>query len=637
MGCGIWFSAVARTEGRSGLIRGLFRFIVATLRLFVRALDFVVRGVFYALLIFGVGVLVAFFVRPQGEIATGSALVLRPTGSLVEQAVFDRPLDLLAAGGAPAGQTALADLLEAVRTAKDDARIGALVIETDELMSAGVSKLAELRAAIFDFKASGKPVLARGERFTQGQYYLATVADELHLSPDGFVLMHGLARYSTYFKGALDALGVKVHVFRVGEYKSFSEPFTRNEMSDEDRESSRDLLDGLWTMLRDDIATARKLTVEAVDAHVNNYPQALAAAGGDAALAARNAGLVDRFSTRDEWRARLIERVGADSSGHDVRSVDVGHYLAATRSSLPQHEAQVAVLVAQGAIVDGGEPAGVVGGDTFAELIRAAREDEQVKAVVLRIDSPGGSAWASEVIRRELELTRKAGKPVIASMSSVAASGGYWIAAGADEIWAAPATLTGSIGIFAMFPEFAEPLKRLGIGVDGVSTAPLAGALDPRRPLSQAAADAMQLSIEHGYRRFLEVVGTARNMSAAEVDTVARGRVWTGRTAHELGLVDRLGGLEAAVAAAAARAGVSDYDVVWPEAGESLQQRLLRRLTDFAQVLGVDLRPSLLSTASFSAQSPFARLLAELQVPAAELLRWNDPQHLYMHCLCDAP
>lgn len=613
------------------MIRGLFRFIVAMLRLFVRTLDFIVRGLFYALLIFGIGMVVAFFFRAEPKIPDGSALLLRPAGSLVEQAVFDRPLELLAPGGGPIGQTALADLLEAIGRAKDDERITTLIIETDDLMSGGMSKLSELRAAILDFKTTGKQVLARGERFTQAQYYLASVADELHLSPDGFVLLLGLARYNAYFKDALDALGVKVHVFRVGEYKSFSEPFTRSEMSDEDRAASRDLLDGLWAMLRDDIALARKLRPEAIDELVHNYRDVLAAAGGDAALAARNSGLVDQFSTRDQWRARLMARVGVDAAGEDVRMVELGHYLAATRSNLPQADAQVAVLVAQGAIMDGREPAGVVGGDTFAALIRAAREDEQVKALVLRIDSPGGSAWASEVIRRELELTRLAGKPVIASMSSVAASGGYWIAAGADEIWAAPATVTGSIGVFAMFPEFSEPLKRLGIGVDGVATAPLAGALDPRRPLSPAAADAMQLGIEHGYRRFLAVVGKARNMSAAEVDKVARGRVWTGTAAHELGLVDQLGGLEAAIEAAAARAGISDYEVVWPEAGESLEQRLLRRLSNFAQVFGLE------PFSSVRTRAPFARLLAELQAPVAELLRWNDPQHLYMHCLCEAP
>ena len=538
------------------------------------------------------------------------------------------------AGGAPAGQIRLADLTKAVRSARDDERIAALVIETDELVGGGLSKLAELRAAIEHFKSSGKPVLARGERFTQSQYYLASVADEVHLSPDGFVLLRGLARYGTYFKDALDRLGVKVHVFRVGEYKSFSEPFTRNDMSAEDRESTRDLLDGLWRIMRDDIAASRKLTPDAVDAHVAGIRQALEASGGDAAQAALKAGLVDRFSTRDEWRARLIETAGKAADSDEARSIDVESYLAVVGRQGEGASDSIAVIVAQGTIVDGMEPTGVVAGDTFARLIREAREDDSVKAVVLRIDSPGGSAWASELIRRELELTRQAGKPVIASMSSVAASGGYWIASGADEIWAAPATVTGSIGIFGLFPEFSEPLRRLGIGVDGVATAPLAGALDPRRPLDEDVAAAMQLSIEHGYRRFLEVVAQARKMTTDEVDAVARGRVWTGEAASGLGLVDKLGGLQDAVAAAAARAGLREYELVWPEAVDSFEQRMLRRLLSTGEDLGLDLVGGGLGSGTLG---PLSALLGEVQRSTVELMRWNDPRHLYLHCLCETP
>ena len=616
------------------MIRGLFRFIYNVLRMFVRLLDLIVRGVFYALLIFGIGVLVAFFFHPEPDVPAGSALVLRPVGTIVEQAELEPPLALLRAGGAPAGQVRLADLTEAVRRARDDDRIAALVIETDELVGGGLSKLAELRAAIEHFKTSGKPVLARGERFTQSQYYLASVADEVHLSPDGFVLLRGLARYGTYFKDALDRLGVKVHVFRVGEYKSFSEPFTRNDMSAEDRESTRDLLDGLWRIMRDDIAASRKLTPDAVDAHVAGIRQALEASGGDAAQAALKAGLVDRFSTRDEWRARLIETAGKAADSDEARSIDVESYLAVVGRQGEGASDSIAVIVAQGTIVDGMEPTGVVAGDTFARLIREAREDDSVKAVVLRIDSPGGSAWASELIRRELELTRQAGKPVIASMSSVAASGGYWIASGADEIWAAPATVTGSIGIFGLFPEFSEPLRRLGIGVDGVATAPLAGALDPRRPLDEDVAAAMQLSIEHGYRRFLEVVAQARKMTTDEVDAVARGRVWTGEAASGLGLVDKLGGLQDAVAAAAARAGLREYELVWPEAVDSFEQRMLRRLLSTGEDLGLDLVGGGLGSGSLG---PLGALLGEVQRSTVELLRWNDPRHLYLHCLCETP
>lgn len=609
------------------MLRRLFRFIGRVLGGIWRGVDLLRRTALNLLLLaLIVAGLFAFF-RALPDVPQGAALVLKPSGVLVEQVVVDEPLALLR-GEAAGGQAALNDLLEALRAAANDERIGALVIDTDDLRAGGLSKLTELREAILAFKATGKPVFARGERYTQAQYYLAALADEVHLSPDGFLLLQGLSRYVTYFKGALDALGVKLHVFRVGEYKSFSEPFTRSDMSAEDRESTQALVDALWQVFRGDVAGARKLTPEALDAYVLRYRDALAAAGGDAAQAARAAGLVDRLSTRDEWRARLIERIGADRSGKDFRQIDAAAYLFALRATKPQHADRVVVLVAQGAIADGEQPAGVVGGDTLARQIREAREDAAVKAVVLRIDSPGGSAWASELIRRELELTRRAGKPVIASMSSVAASGGYWIAAGADEIWAAPSTLTGSIGIFALIPELSQPLKRLGVTVDGVTTGPLAGLPDPRRPLDPAVADALQLGIEHGYRRFLDVVAQARGMQATEVDEVARGRVWTGEVAARLRLVDRLGGVEAAVAAAARRAGLEHYTVVWPAAEVSVGRLLLHRLLAFA---GLDAVPSGVPA------SPLGRLLAGLEAEAAALLQWNDPQHFYVHCLCAAP
>lgn len=612
------------------MIRGLFRFVFGMLRFIGRGLDFVARGIFYLFLLIVIGIFAALFLHPAPTVPQGAALVLRPTGAIVEQAVLDEPLALLRAGGVPGGRAVLADMLEAIRAARSDDRIAALVIETDRLQSGGLSKLAELREAIMAFKAAGKPVLARGDHFDQAQYYLASVADEVHLSPDGFVLLRGLARYGMYFKEALDKLGVKVHVFRVGEYKSFAEAFTRNDMSDEDRESSRDLLDGLWTLLRDDVSTARKLAPGALDAYVHGYRDMLAAANGDAALAARTAGLVDHLSTRDQWRARLIERVGLDTDSKDFRQIETDAYLDVVRSARPAARDQIAVIVAQGTIVDGEEAAGVVAGDTYAQMIRAAREDDAVKAVLLRVDSPGGSAFASELIRRELELTRQAGKPVVASMSSVAASGGYWIAAGADEIWAAPATLTGSIGIFALFPELTEPLKRLGISVDGVATAPFAAAFDPRRPLDPVAAEAMQLGIEHGYRRFLDIVAQARRMPAADVDKVARGRVWTGQAAVGLGLVDKIGGLDAALAATARRAGLTHYEVIRPEAIESIEQRLMRRLISLAGSVG------LFDTHS-PVPAPLASALDGLQRSGRELLRWNDPQHQYVHCLCEAP
>lgn len=613
------------------MIKGLFRFVG---RLFYYVwcwLDAVRRTVFNLVFLVVIAAVIALIWRPTPELPGDSVLVLRPAGSLVEQARIEAPLELLSPSGR-ASQTSLGHLLEAVNSARDDVRIKALVLETDDLAVDGLSKISELRAAIEDFKLSGKPVLARGERFTQGQYYLASVADEVHMSPDGFVLLRGLARFVSYFKNALDSLGVKVHVFRVGEYKSFSEPFTRSDMSDQDRASTHDLLDGIWSVFRADISASRGIELVALDHYVMDYGAALAASAGDAAQAALAAGLIDQLSTRDEWRATLRQRfAAADDEDEGFGGVSVERYLADVRHA-PTADGRVAVLVAQGPILDGAGTPGSLGGDSFARLIREAREDDSIKALVIRIDSPGGSAWASELIRRELEVTRAAGKPVIASMSSTAASGGYWIAAGADEIWAHPLTLTGSIGIFAMFPEFSEPLERLGVTVDGVSTGPLAGAFDPRRPLEPLAAEAMQIAIDHGYRRFIDTVADARDMSAHDVDRVARGQVWTGEAASKLGLVDHLGGLDAAVAGAASRANLTQYDVVWPEVGLSPREILMRQFGDMlGQVLGVP------AAAPVHSSSSLGHMLGSLYRDAEALLHWNDPQHMYTHCLCAGP
>lgn len=607
------------------MIKAVFRFIGGVFRFLFRSIDFLRRALLNLVLIGIVAVIAIAWWKPAPGIDEGSVLVLRPAGALVEETTVGSPLDLLGPDSGIASETALRDLLEAVRTAREDERITALVLETDDLAGGGIARLAELRAEIAAFRAAGKPVLARAERFTEGQYYLASVADEVHLSPDGFLLLRGLASYSNYFGNALEKLGIKVHVFRVGEYKSFAEPFTRNDMSPESRENTGDLLSGLWNALRDDIAVSRKLGPAAIDAWVRYFADALEAADGSPAKAALDAGLVDRLSTVDEWRELLRERFDlVERRFGGGKAVSVARYLA----SQPERTApgRVAVLVASGAIMDGSGTGGTVGGDSFARLIREVRDDASVSALVLRIDSPGGSAWASEQIRRELELTRRAGKPVIASMGATAASGGYWIATGASEIHAHPLTLTGSIGIFALFPDLSAPLDRLGVGVDGVATGPFAGVPDPRRPLTPEAVSIMQRSLEFGYRRFLQTVAGARDMSVEEVDRVARGRVWTGEAAHKLGLVDELGGLYDAIAAAAERVGLEEYEVIWPEPAASPRERLLRSLGEF---VSTDSHPA--------PQGAFGALFASLQREAEALLTWNDPRHLYVHCLCEAP
>lgn len=592
-----------------GLIDGLRRLILNLLFLLLVAV-----------------LLVVFFVTQPPHVPDGAALLLAPGGDLVEETTVTSPLSLLREG-ADHPETPMSDVLEALAAARDDRRIRALVIDTDKLEGAGLAKVQELRRAIAEFRAAGKSVYAWGARFDQAQYLLAASAEEVTLAPDGHVLVRGLARYTTYFKGLLDKLGVKVHVFKVGTWKSFTEPYTRDSMSPEDRQATVELLQGAWGLVRQGVAESRNLTPEAVDRYVQGFKDLLATAQGDGARMALDAKLVDALLPKGEWEQRLRDRLGAGEDGKGFKHIELPAYLDALRASRPDSANKVAVLVAQGAILDGEQPPGAVGGDTLARMIRAVREDDAVKALVLRIDSPGGSAFASEVIRRELDLTRRAGKPVVASMSAVAASGGYWIATGADEIWASPGTITGSIGIFAMFPELVEPLARLGLTVDGVATSRFAGALDPRRPLDPEAAEALQWGIRHGYDSFIRRVADGRKMSAEAVEGVAQGRVWLGTEAQARGLVDHLGGFEQAVAAAAQRAGLERFEVIRAEAELPVRDRLMRHLLD-------SVAPALPTAAT---PSPFARVLADLQIRAGELLRWNDPGHLYAHCLCAAP
>lgn len=607
------------------MITGLFRL----LRLLWQGLNFTRRLIANALLVLVLLLLFGGYALFANKPAAppppeGAALFIRPQGAITEQLERASSFDLLmdAQGSMPGA--ALHEYIEAIDVAAGDSRITGLVLETGDIAGASLGRLAELRAAIERFRAAGKPVYAWGERFTQGQYFLASAADRVHVSPDGAVLLAGLARYQNYFKSALDKIGVKVHVFRVGAYKSFGEPFTRDEMSEEDRQSTLDLLTGLWGQMRQTVEKSRKLTPEALADYVQRYPDHLARTRGDAAQAALDAGLVDELLTRDQWQAQLRARFGADADDPDsFRKVTPARYLAHAgkeNASAPV----IAVLTVQGTIIDGETQAGTTGGDTLAAQIRKARNDARVRALVLRIDSPGGSAFASELIRRELQLTRNAGKPVIASMSGTAASGGYWVASGADEIWALPSTLTGSIGIFALLPELVDTANHLGIHTDGVGTAPLAGLPDPLRPLPPDAQRSAQLMLEHGYRRFLDVVAEARKMSPREVDQVGQGRVWTGEAAHKLGLVDQLGTLPQAIAAAAARAGIAgEPQVRWEVPEPSLGEMLLSLLGELA-LTDARARPSLAST-----------LLQQWRTELAALHTLNDPQNLYAHCFCD--
>ena len=575
------------------------------------------------------------------KVPKGAALVVAPKGNLVEQVAARSPQDLVAglAGSGRAEETLLKDVLDALAAAKDDARISAVYLDLDEMGGAGMTVLEDAAAALRDFRTSGKKVIAAGDAFDMRGYYLAAQADEVLLNPDGMVLIEGFGRYRTYYREGIDRLGITWNVFRVGEYKSAVEPYLRNDMSPEAKEADLEWLGDIWRAYLAGVSTARKTTPEALTAYIEGMPDLLKATGGDTAKIALDAKLVDKLVARDEVRKRMIALAGEDEKSKSFKQVAMATYLEALGSDRPGAKGKgdkVAVVVAKGEIVDGSAGPGRIGGDSTAALIRKARQDEKVKAIVLRVDSGGGSAFASEVIRRELQLAQEAKKPVVVSMGSVAASGGYWIATSSDEIWASPETITGSIGIFGMFPTIEKPLaKYLGMHVDGVGTTSWAGALRIDRELQPRVGESIQQMINHGYEEFLVRVGKARRMSRDDVDRIARGRVWSGADAKERGLVDKLGGLQDAIASAAAKAKLGKtYQVTYVEKEQSLKERLMAslsvRATRIAAAFGTTLAPS-----PEPAAGAGAAILRAVADEADRLSVWNDPRGIYAHCFCE--
>ena len=585
--------------------------------------------------LFVVFLLSALFADKGPRVESGSALVLKPAGFIVEQAENPSPVEAIMGdlSNDRPPQTELRDLLTAIREGAKDERIKIMVIDTSELMGVGPSKLNELRDAITAFKQAGKKVLARGDWYSQAGYYLAAQADEVYLDNYGAIDIDGFNHTRTFFKGALERFGVKMHVFKVGTYKSAVEPFIRDDMSPEAKANAEQWLNVLWNGYKTDVAAARKLQPEQIQQYADNMTSLLQAEQGDLAKVAQTAGLINGFKTRIEWEDYLRELVGEDKEGETFKQVDAVAYASLfERPKLPG-ETSVGVIVAQGEIVDGEAPVGMSGGDSVAQLIRDAREDDSIKAIVLRVDSPGGSAFASEVIRRELEATQKAGKPVVVSMSSVAASGGYWISATADEIVASPWTITGSIGIFGMFPTVEALANEYGIHRDGVGTTKLAGAFDLARPLNPELGAIIQQAINHGYERFLGLVATGRNKTRDEVDAIAQGRVWAGSDALGHGLVDKLGTLNDAVKSAAERAKLGDkYTVRYVEKPLTPMQSFVKGFTAHATAV---LPESWLPAAKQQVPSPLLMQAKLAAKQAKELLEMNDPNHAYAHCLCE--
>ncbi|MEM1410743.1 MAG: signal peptide peptidase SppA [Pseudomonadota bacterium] len=572
------------------------------------------------------------FMTPKDTVVVESqtTLVLQPQGNIVEEyttTVFDRALqDAMEQGRS---ETRLRDLVKAIERGADDTRIVQLLIDTDGMWGIGLASLLELEEAINGFKSRGKNVVALGTNMSQHQYYLAALADEVWLAPDGMVWIDGYANVRNFFAEGLDKLSVRINLFRVGEFKSAMEPFIRSDMSPEAREASLHWLNSLWQTYTDGVTRLRGIPPQALGSALGEMPARIEAAGGSFARFALEEGLVDRLVTKPEARQALALSGAGNRSGDGFRAVSHDDYLSLFKlpaALKPRHD--VKILVAEGQIVAGQQGPGTISAETTSRQLRALGRDDSVRAVVLRINSPGGDAQASEQIRQELSALQDAGKTVVVSMGDVAASGGYWIAMSADEIWASPSTITGSIGVFGFLPTIDETMGRMGIYADGVGTTELAGKLRIDRPLDPQVGRMLQASTERVYADFISKVAEHRSQSESAIDEVARGRVWSGEQAQDHGLVDQLGGLDEAVDAAARMAGLgANYSAGY------FQPTLSPLESFFAEMSG-----SAMAMLPVSGDLPMlpqrgflADLLSDLQAISAADGRFT----VAAHCLCE--
>ena len=604
--------------------------------LFWRALDATRRTLFNLLFLSIIIIVLWALLGGIKPLSPKTALVLDLKGTIVEQSSGSVRDALMAnVGGADVKRTVqLRDVLAALDAAALDASIGSVVLLLGDMDGAGMAMLNDIGLALERVKAAGKPVIAWGEHYDQRQYLLASHASEIYLHPMGDVEIKGFGRHRNYYRDALDKIGVTVNLMKVGTYKSFAEPYIGNGPSEAASMAESFLYDALWGTYTGTVEKNRKLPAGAVNAMINDLPARMAAVNGDIAKLALSSKLVDALKTRDQMRTLLMQRGAANPDGKDFRQVGMTAFLEHHRPKA--FGDAIGVVVASGDISDGVAGPGAIGGQSTSNLIRRAREDDQIKAIVLRVDSPGGSAFASELIRRELELTRAAGKPVVVSMGNVAASGGYWISMAADEVIADPSTITGSIGVFAILPTAEKVVDKLGIHTAGTTTTWLADAYNPLRPLDVRFGQLVQSRINHIYSEFTTKAAQARRTTPDKIDAVAQGRVWTGAQAKERGLVDRLGSYRDALDSAATRAKLpKGYRIAYIERDISRFENVLGMFgVSAAQALTFQVRLGLLPTGlPAGAVADVTRDLAWL----SELSAGRTPYAAITHCLCAMP
>ncbi len=567
--------------------------------------------------LFFLGFFIVTLMNAQPSLSDKMVLQLDLTGELVEQ--VKRPEFGLSALTAPAPrQVKVNDVVNALeRAAKDDAVLG-VRLDLGELSRAALPHLQELRRAVEAFKESGKPVMAYADNFTQAQYYLAATADEVYIHPLGNIGLQGYAVYRNYIKDALDKLAIAVHVFRAGKYKSAAAPFIHNSMTDDERKANQAWLDTLWGVYTDDLFEMRGIEPERLQYVLDNPALSIQMYEGDLGKLMLAEHWVDGLKYADEADAQLMQKTG------EVDLVGFKTYLMASGSSITPNQPKsddnwVGIVFGSGQILHGDQPSGSIGSDTMVEQLTMALEDERIKAVVLRLNTPGGSALASESIRHAVDVLRAHGKPVVVSMGSMAASGGYWIASSADEIWASPATITGSIGVFGIVPNISQSLQKLGIHTDGLGTTNIAGSLRLDKPLAPELAESIQLTIDQIYKQFIGHVAKGRHMPVEAVAELAQGRVWSGQDALELGLVDSLGGIDDAIQAAARLAGIAkDFEPIEVLPEQSPFELILDNLLSEASVILAPMQLTMLDSMFLSVKQHLT-----------QVLMWNDPRGVY--------
>ncbi|OAT54980.1 signal peptide peptidase SppA [Providencia heimbachae] len=612
-------------------MRPIWEIIVTVFKFSWRVLNFirelVFNTIFILLFLLVIGSVALYQSDSKPEKNYFGALYVDLQGVVVDQVSTPDPFgrmsrELLGTSSSRMQENSLFDIVDAIRTATTDDRVTGMVLRLDNLVGADQPSLAYIGKAIEEFKTSGKPVYAIGDSFSQPQYYLASFADDIYLSPQGSIGIFGFSTNSIYYKSLLEKLKISSHIFRVGTYKSAVEPLMRDDMSPEARDANQQWLNALWGNYLSTLSNNRKTTDKQIFPGADTILAQLRAAKGNSAQYALKQKLVDKIYTREESENILSKHFGWNKEDKQFNNISIYDYSAQTANTAVSNTGNIAVIVVQGAIMDGPQTPGIAGGDTIAAQIRDARLDDNIKAIVLRVNSPGGSVSASDLIRSELASVRAAGKPIVVSMGGMAASGGYWISTPANYIIASPSTLTGSIGIFGVINTFENSLESIGVYTDGVSTSPLAD-ISLTKGISPQFADMMQITIENGYETFIGLVAQSRHKTPAEIDKIAQGRVWIGQDALKNGLVDQLGDFDDAVMKAAELAKIDSVELDWMKPELSFMDQLLLELTTNVQAAMPDVLQAFLPPA----------VATDIRQQAQFFLKMNDPQNRYAFCL----